>query len=191
MLKLIKKLIVFLAVFAIIYYILFDIVKIEVVIKKYMYPLAHEEYVEKYSKEYGVDKCLIYAIIKTESNFNKDAHSSKDARGLMQIIESTANEVCEKIDYKLENVEELKDPETNIMIGTKYFSYLLNQFNQNEKLAIISYNAGIGKVNQWIEEGTINADGTNLENVPYKETNNYLRKVLREYEVYKELYEKI
>lgn len=187
--KIIKKLIVFLAVGAIIYYYLFCILKIDITIKKHMYPLAHKEYVEKYAEEYGVDKYLIYAIIKTESNFNKNAHSSKDARGLMQIIESTANEVCEKIDYELEDVEELKNPETNIMIGTKYFSYLLNQFDQNEKLAIVAYNAGIGKVNKWITEGTINADGTNLENIPYKETNNYLRKVLREYEIYKELYE--
>ena len=65
---------------------------------------------------------------------------------------------------------------------------LFGQFDGNEYLAIVSYNAGLGKVKEWINNGIIDKDGNNLENIPYKETNNYVRKVLREYQIYKELY---
>lgn len=188
MTKKIKNICLIIFIIVIFLYILINVIDIEKLIKKQMYPLAHQEYVEKYAAKYNVNKYLIYAIIKTESNFNKDAISSQEARGLMQIMETTANEVAQKIDYNLESVDDLNNPETNIMIGTKYFSNLLDSFNQNEMLAIAAYNAGIGNVKKWISDGIINEDGSNLENIPYKETNNYVRKVLRDKKIYKELY---
>ena len=76
----------------------------------------------------------------------------------------------------------------NINIGLKYFTYLLNHYNNNYPLAIIAYNAGMGRVDKWIKEGTIKQDGSDLENIPFKETNLYVRKVLNVYEKYKNLY---
>ena len=61
----------------------------------------------------------------------------------------------------------------------------------NEELALIAYNAGFGNVDKWIQDGTIKPDGSDLENVPFKETNNYVRKILRDYDVYKEIYSNV
>ena len=66
---------------------------------------------------------------------------------------------------------------------------LLEQYG-NLELALAAYNAGIGNVNNWVEQGIIQKDGSDIENVPFKETNNYVRKILRDYKIYKELYEK-
>lgn len=82
---------------------------------------------------------------------------------------------------------DLTDPETNIELGTAYFTKLLKYYKGNFNLAITAYNAGIGTVAKWIEQGTIKADGSDIENIPYTETNNYVRKILKNYEIYKEL----
>ena len=113
--------------------------------------------------------------------------SSRGAIGLMQIMEATAIETAEKLELDIEEAE-LYNPELNIQIGLKYFSELMHKYNKNYSLAIIAYNAGIGNVDKWIQAGTIKKDGTDLENIPFKETNNYVRKILRDYEIYKELY---
>lgn len=89
--------------------------------------------------------------------------------------------------YGLEDID-LKEPKTNIAIGTKYFGSLLKYYDENYLLTITAYNAGIGTVKRWIDNGIIEKSGENIENVPYKETNNYVRKILKNYRVYKELY---
>lgn len=144
------------------------------------YKREYSEYVEKYAKLYNIDEKLIYAIIKNESNFNSNAVSSVGAVGLMQIMESTAEDVAKELDLKEYN---LYSPDDNIKIGTKYFSYLLEKYGETS-LAIAAYNAGFGNVDNWIEKGIIKADGTDYENIPYKETNMYVRKILRDYDIY-------
>ena len=71
--------------------------------------------------------------------------------------------------------------------GTKYFSLLLDYYNNNYYLAIAAYNAGIGTVTKWIDDGIIKKDGSDIENIPYKETNNYVRKVLNNYKIYSQI----
>jgi len=154
------------------------------VLKK-LYPEHYSEYVEKYSSEYDVDKELIYAMIKEESNFNPDASSSKSAIGLMQLVQSTADEVGKELNIDSPN---LKDPETNIKIGTKYISNLLKKYDGNIALSIAAYNAGIGKVDKWVKEGLIKEDGSDIENIPFNETKTHVRKVLKTYRLYKNLY---
>lgn len=154
-----------------------------------MYKKEYSEYVKKYSQEYEVDENLVYAVIKAESNFNPNAKSNKNAIGLMQIVESTAKEICKKVYIQLtddELEEELIKPETNINLGTKYLSILIEKY-QNIEIAITAYNAGIGTVDNWIEKGIIKSDGSDIENIPYKETNNYVRKILRDYKIYNNL----
>ncbi len=150
-----------------------------------LYPNKYSEYVEKYSDEYNVDSNLVYAIIKQESNFKPSVNSSKGAVGLMQLMENTALDVAKNLEC---NDIDLRNPEINIRLGIKHFSELLNKYKNNEKMAIIAYNAGMGNVDNWISKGIIDEDGTNLENVPYRETNMYLRKVLKNYEIYCKLY---
>lgn len=105
----------------------------------------------------------------------------------MQVMEETADDVAKEIG--IQNID-LKKPECNIEIGTKYFKMLLEYYKDNYNLAIASYNAGIGTLQKWIDNGIIKSDGSDIENIPYKETNNYVRKVLNNYRIYEELYEK-
>ncbi|MBQ9659130.1 MAG: lytic transglycosylase domain-containing protein [Clostridia bacterium] len=155
---------------------------------KITYPEEFKEYVEKYAKEENIEKELIYALIKAESNFNENAVSNKNALGLMQLLESTANEVAatEVSDSKSLTKEQILEPEINIMLGTKYISTLIQKYD-NIELALAAYNAGGGNVDKWIRDGILSEDGSNIENVPYKETNNYVRKILRDYKIYKEI----
>ena len=151
-----------------------------------LYPIKYSEYVELYAKEYNVDKELIYAIIKAESNFEAQAKSTKGACGLMQLMQSTAEEVARKINVKIDE-NTILEPKVNINLGTKYISILIEKY-ENIGLALAAYNAGSGNVDSWIADGTIKKDGSNIENIPYKETNNYVRKILRDYKIYQELY---
>ena len=157
---------------------------------KILYPKTYSEIISVYAEEYDVEENLIYAVIKAESNFESQAVSNRDAIGLMQIVEETAIDVAKKnnIDIDTENIEEeILDIDNNINIGTKYLSTLLTQYG-NIEVSLAAYNAGIGTVNNWIKEGTIKEDGSDIENIPYKETNQYVRKILRDYKIYEELY---
>ncbi len=159
-------------------------------ILKIIYPQNYKEIVSIYAEKYGVEENLIYAVIKAESNFNNNAVSHKGAIGIMQIMEDTGEEIATKLGLELdkENLrEELSKIDNNINIGTNYLSVLLEKY-KNKEVALAAYNAGIGTVDNWIEKGIIKGDGTNIENIPYKETNNYVRKILRDYKIYCYLY---
>lgn len=187
--KFLKKIAIIILIFIILIGI-FKIFNFKDYILKNIYPTIYSEYVYKYSEENGIDPLLTFAIIKAESNFNKDAVSNSNAIGLMQIVESTAKEIAEK-DLELSfSTDLLNSPEYNIKIGTAYYAKLLKKYNGNMGLSLAAYNAGIGKVDGWIKDGTIKEDGSDLENIPYKETNNYVRKILRDYNIYKQIYSK-
>ena len=155
---------------------------------KKIYPTKYNEYVEKYSKENNVDKYMIYAIIKAESNFKSDVKSNSNAIGLMQLLENTAVEMSNSIKKDEITEKSLYDPEMNIKLGISYYSYLLKHYRGNNILALTAYNAGMGNVDNWIKKGVIKSDGSDIENIPYKETNNYVRKILRDYKLYVKLY---
>ena len=157
---------------------------------KIIYPKTYKEAVTIYEEKYQVKENLIYALIKAESNFDAKAVSNSNALGLMQLMEETAKDVADKngIELNKENVkQELFDIYKNIEIGTCYLDILLERYGSIE-VALAAYNAGIGTVDNWIELGIINKDGTDIENIPYKETNNYVRKILRDYKIYEDLY---
>lgn len=183
-----KRAIIILCVVFITILILCNVFKVKDIILKKMYPLKYSEYVEKYASQNKIDKMLVYAIIKAESNFNPDITSNSGAMGLMQLMENTAEETAKKCKIELTTKEMLYQPETNIMLGTTYFANLTKQYDNNINLSLAAYNAGIGNVEKWIKEGIIKEDGSDIENIPFKETNNYVRKILRDYNIYQELY---
>ena len=187
--KFIKRMIILIFLLAIIFYLL-KIVRVQEIVFKQIYPTKYSAYVEKYSKENNLDKYMIYAIIKAESNFDSNVKSQSDAIGLMQLLEETAEERANIIDDETITEDDLYDPETNIKLGTSYYAYLLNHYNHNNILALTAYNAGMGNVDTWIKTGVIKQDGSDIENIPYKETNNYVRRILRDYQIYLELYDK-
>lgn len=159
-------------------------------IQRIFYPKSYEEFVSIYSDEYGVDENLVFAVIKAESNFQEDAVSHKDALGLMQIMKETAEDVARKYNIEIDfnnSEREILNVQNNIKIGTKYLAVLLEKY-KNIEVAVAAYNAGIGTVDNWIEKGIIKSDGSDIENIPYKETNNYVRKILRNYKIYQDLY---
>lgn len=188
-----KKMIILLIVFIILLImclILFKIIRVQDIILKAIYPTKYSEFVEEYAEENNLDKYLVYAIIKAESNFNPEVTSSSNAKGLMQLMEETAVERSNVIYEETIESQDLYDPETNIKLGTSYFSYLLGLYDQNIVLAITAYNAGLGNVQQWIKDGIIRPDGSDIENIPYKETENYVRKILKDYQMYLKIYSK-
>lgn len=182
------KVILEIAILVIIFIVVAKMFNIKQLVLTKMYPKKYEIYVEKYSKEYNVDPLLTFSIIKAESNFKEKAHSSSGAKGLMQLMDATAIEMANKIDEPLEEIDGLLDPERNIMIGVKYYSELLKMYNGNNLLALTAYNAGIGNVNNWIKDEIIKSDGSDIENIPYKETNMYVRKIINNYKMYQEIY---
>ena len=155
------------------------------IIRKKMYKKEYSEYVSKYAKEYDVDENLIYALIKAESNFNEKAVSHQNAKGLMQLMQSTAQDLANRSQIKLTK-ENILEPDININLGTQYIASLLTKYDSIE-VALAAYNAGSGNVDKWIKNGTIKSDGSDIEKIPYKETNTYVRKIMRDFKIYNEL----
>ena len=115
-----------------------------------LYPRTYQEAVDVYKEKYNIEENIIFAVIKAESNFDKDAVSNRNAIGLMQLMEGTAKDVAKKNDIELneENVkEELCDVYKNIEIGTCYLAMLLQRY-ENIEVALAAYNAGIGTVDR-------------------------------------------
>lgn len=149
-------------------------------------PVQYAEYIHKYAKEYHMDPLLIIAVIKVESDFQPEAVSSMDARGLMQVLPKTGAWIADEIDEPFEQ-KKLFDPETNIRYGTYYLRYLIDHFN-NEDVAIAAYNGGMGNVTEWIDDDTITKEGEKMESIPIDETRNYVTKVKTNKEIYRKLY---
>ena len=181
--KIIRTILIILLVLLVLYIVLFKIVKVQDRILVFLYKKEYNEYVEKYSIQYGVDENLVYSIIKNESKFDSNAVSTSEAKGLMQIMDNTVKDIANGIDeMEYDNID-IFDPETNIHLGVNYLSELLEKYG-NVPLAVAAYNAGIGNVDKWIQNGVLDENGTDIENIPFKETNLYVRKVLRDYEIF-------
>jgi soluble lytic murein transglycosylase len=154
------------------------------------HPILYSEIVEASAHEQGVDKFLIYAIIKTESGFNPDAVSSAGAQGLMQIMPETFEWIR---DYRLKEFHEdisfddLFNPDDNIRYGTYLISYHMRYYN-NVDNSLAAYHAGDGAVDQWLQDPELSSNGRTLDSIPIPETAHYVNKVNRAYEIYLKLY---
>ena len=132
----------------------------------------------------GVDPYLVAAIIREESQYDWRAVSRVGAIGLMQVMPATANAVAQQ--HRLPPVvrEDLFDQESNIRIGTRYVGQLLNQFSGNVIYTIASYNAGPIVVGNWIGLHRARSQDEFVELIPYQETRQYVKRVLRSYKEY-------
>lgn len=156
-----------------------------------VYPRKYKDIVEQACSIYNVDPNLIYAVIKQESKFNPNAVSHSGAKGLMQLIDTTAQDMAENINSIDKNNLDIYDPYTNIFLGTKYISYLINHFDGNYYLAITAYNAGMGNTKAWLnrEYKDYATFSDVYECIEYSETKNYLSNVINNYNYYTKLYE--
>lgn len=177
------KYLIFFAVSIIIILLLFENVQ------KVMYPVKYREIVLEYTTKYGLDPYLVFAMIKVESNFKPDAVSPKNARGLMQITDKTGEWAADVLKLRDYSLNSLYDPETNISIGCWYMNSLLKEFWNDTDLALAAYNGGSGNVNQWLRDKSLSASGKTIDRIPFKETENYVKKVGDCRTTYKKLYE--
>lgn len=144
-----------------------------------VYPKKYKNFVVTYAEKFGVEPALVYAIIKVESNFDKEAMSSAGALGLMQIMPSTAKWISGELGENFEK-DDLFDEETNIRFGCFYLKYLYSKLKTTGAV-ICAYNAGETAALLWVNEsGEIDES-----KITYSETKNYFKKVTSYYETYK------
>lgn len=154
-----------------------------------LYPVRYEEIVGREADRYHLDPALVYAVIRAESSFRPKAVSGKGAYGLMQITEPTFEWLQTKMDEEESyTVEDLYRPEINIRYGCKLLSILLSQYSSTET-ALCAYNAGMGRVGEWLSDSAYSSDGVTLHTIPFPETENYVSAVMENYSVYHELYQ--
>lgn len=158
------------------------------IIFKMAYPLKYQQEVYRYSNEFHIDPMLVFAVMKAESNFDRYAVSEKGAKGLMQITDKTGIWAAEKIGIKDFAPANLFITDTNIRIGCWYLGKLKKQFDGDITLAITAYNGGSGRVQEWLKNEEYSSTGKSLEKIPFNETDKYVKKVLREYEIIKYIY---
>lgn len=156
--------------------------------RKYVYPQKYGDLVEKYSAKYGVDKNLVFAVIKTESNFDPSAESDVGARGLMQLME----DAYDWVGYRMEDkrgidYDSMFVPEYNIQYGTYLLMLLYNEYG-DEETALAAYHSGRGNVNSWLKDSSLSFDGKVLDDIPSAATKHYVSKVMRAYDAYNNLY---
>lgn len=152
------------------------------------YPMKYETAVTAASEEFGIEPSLIYAVIHTESSFNAQAISSADAKGLMQLTDSTfgwALQRAGKTDAY--TAEDLFDPAVNIHYGVYVLTLLGEQFEDTETV-LAAYNAGQGRVSEWLSDSRYSSDGVHLHTIPYEETATYIERVLKAQKHYQQLY---
>lgn len=151
----------------------------------FLYPRPWLSEVSEASARFGVPEYLLYALMRSESYFQRDAISSVGAQGLTQLMNSTAGDIARKL--KVDSFD-LLDPKTNIPFGAFYLNELIGRLDKRVLPALFAYNAGISRVRDWLKTASLLSDDLFLETLPYTETREYGRKVLAAAAIYGYLY---
>lgn len=156
-------------------------------IQRYIYPMKYQEIVNDMAEEYQLDPSLVFAVIHTESKFDQNALSSAQAKGLMQITDDTFRWAQKRAGEQEMNPENLYIPKTNIRYGCYILVLLSEQFDDIETV-LAAYNAGQGRVLEWLNNTDYSKDGKTLHTIPYEETEDYVRRVLNTQKRYQRIY---
>jgi soluble lytic murein transglycosylase len=141
-------------------------------------PLRHEDIIRQQAQVKGLDPSLIAGVIYVESHF-LDQTSHAGAKGLMQLMPSTADYIARKSGGTRFNQGDLATPQINIAYGSWYLRYLLQRYHGSEPLALAAYNAGEGKVDEWWAEASARGETFDVaRHIPFLETRNYVTRVL-------------
>lgn len=154
------------------------------------YPLEFGQYVSENASVRGVDPLLVHALIREESRYKPSAVSRSHALGLMQLLVGTAYGSAKKVGITLSGESDITRPEVNIKLGTYYLSYAIQRFGGNAMLGVASYNGGPGAVGSWMRRHTSGDFDLFVENIPFRETRDYVRKVFGSYWTYQQIYSK-
>ena len=152
------------------------------------YPLGDPSWVNPFAQDRNLDPALLSAVILEESRFHSQALSVAGARGLMQILPRTGQQIARRLKLHPFSEEALFEPEINLRLGSWYLAHLLQEFGGREALALAAYNAGPGAVREWLKRTNSLREDEFVENIPYRETRNYVIRVLTSARVYRLLY---
>lgn len=142
------------------------------------FPMAYKTQVQKNAQEQKLNPAIIFGLIRRESAFNKNAHSPVGARGLMQIMPKTGQQIARELKEKWSNKNKLFEPVTNVKYGAYYYKKLLDRFGGHYALAAAAYNAGPHRVNRWLPVDHKVAADIWIETIPFTETRAYVSAVL-------------
>jgi soluble lytic murein transglycosylase len=152
-----------------------------------IFPLTYWDSIRKHSEARGLDPYLIAALIAQESTFDPKVRSAANAWGLMQIVPATGRRLARTLSIRGFTTTKLTDAETNIRMGTLYFSQLARQFG-GTYYALASYNAGESRVVRWKSERPGLDEDEFIDDIPFPETQNYVKRILGTAEDYRRLY---
>jgi len=151
------------------------------------YPRAYPDAAQSYGKTFGSPELFVYAIMRKESSYLPFALSSSDARGLLQLIPATADQVAKKFALMF-YADELFDPDTNLHLGIAYLGGLLHRFQGQEALAAGAYNAGAHAMVRWCDQWSGRPLDEFVELITYDQAREYIKRVLGIYARYRHLY---
>jgi soluble lytic murein transglycosylase len=154
-----------------------------------IFPLTYWDLIRKHSAARNLDPYLVAALIGQESTFDPGVRSVANAWGLMQIVPSTGRQLARSLGIRRFTTSMLTNPETNIRLGTLYFSRLVQQFG-GSYYALASYNAGENRVVRWKAERPGLDEDEFIDDIPFPETQNYVKRILGTAEDYRQLYGK-
>lgn len=146
-------------------------------VQRVLFPLQYWDLIKRYSTERGIDPFLVAALVAQESTFQADVKSSANAYGLMQIIPSTGRRLAVVEGIKGFTTRSLINPDLNVRLGTAYFARLLNRF-EHPHLALAGYNAGDSRVVRWTSQRPPLPADEWVEDIPFPETQNYVKRIL-------------
>ena len=160
----------------------------EKAVREVTLPLRHEDIIRQQAKDKGIDAALIAGVIYAESRF-RDQTSHAGAKGLMQLLPSTADDIAHKSGGTAFVQGDLANPQVNISYGSFYLRYLMRRYGGNEVLAIAAYNAGDGRVDRWIFDARHRGERfDHARHIPFPETRHYVEQVLEARGRYREEY---
>ena len=161
----------------------------QTVMRKFVYPLEYDDMVRQYAHANGVRPSLVAAVVLAESKFNQEAASRRGASGLMQIMPETGEWIAEEMGLPGFSADKLSDVSMNLRMGTWYLAYLFREYDGNTILVLSAYNAGRGQVDEWIKEYGWDKNFSEIEQIPFSETREYVKVVMQNEEQYKALYD--
>lgn len=153
---------------------------------RYLAPFKDE--VSPQARALGLDPSWVYGLMRQESRFVNTARSSAGAQGLMQLMPATAREVAKKIGLEGFRTERLQELATNVTLGTHYLRQVLDRLDNHPVLAAAAYNAGPGRAHRWRSAAPMEA-AIYAETIPFKETRDYVKKVMSNTVFYAALFE--
>lgn len=142
------------------------------------FPMAYQSILQREARNRGLHSSWVFAITRQESAFMADARSGAGALGLMQLMPATAKETARRFSIPLSSPQQVLAPEKNIQLGAAYLSQVHGQFNGNRILASAAYNAGPGRVRQWLRGASHLSYDVWVESIPFDETRQYVQNVL-------------